>query len=173
MQPLLRRCRLCLQLRTTALFPSLIRWFVLGQRRRCGNCSSTGRGALLVKLHGRSWMSKWFYDTSTGTATRAVRCGSLLERAWLAQGISYEETQWTRGFMWFRPPERNALRPRENGSCIAVCCSSVGFALVILTFAWPLIAQGHGKYNVTQGPTCGPEVVGSLRTQVLHAWCSK
>jgi hypothetical protein len=29
-------------------------------------------------------LSKWFYDISIGTATRAVRCGSLLERAWLA-----------------------------------------------------------------------------------------
>jgi hypothetical protein len=26
-------------------------------------------------------MPKWFYDTSTGTTTRAARCGSLLERA--------------------------------------------------------------------------------------------
>jgi hypothetical protein len=24
-------------------------------------------------------LSKWFYDTSTGTAARAARCGSLLE----------------------------------------------------------------------------------------------
>jgi hypothetical protein len=53
----------------------------------------------------------WFYDTSTGTATRAAHCGSLLERAWLAQGISYEGTRWTRGFMWFGPLERNTLHP--------------------------------------------------------------
>jgi hypothetical protein len=71
--------------------------------------------------------------------------------------------------MWFRPPERNPLRPRENGSCITVCCSNIGFTLVILTLAWPLIAQGHGKYNVTQGPTDGPEVVESLRTRALPA----
>jgi hypothetical protein len=32
-------------------------------------------------------------------------------------------------FMWFGLPERNTLRPRENGNCIAVCCSSVGLAL--------------------------------------------
>jgi hypothetical protein len=25
-------------------------------------------------------VSKWFYDTSTGAATRAAHCGSLLER---------------------------------------------------------------------------------------------
>jgi hypothetical protein len=79
-------------------------------------------------------MSKWFYDTSAGIATRAARCGSLLERAWLAQGVSYEGTWWTRGFTWFEPPERNILCPQGNESCIAVFCSSVGFALVILTF---------------------------------------
>jgi hypothetical protein len=45
--------------------------------------------------------------------------------------------------------ERNTLRPRENGSYIAVCCSSVGLTLLILTFVWPFISQGHGKYNVT------------------------
>jgi hypothetical protein len=33
------------------------------------------------------------------------------------------------GFTWFRPPERNTLRPRENESYITVCCSSVGLAL--------------------------------------------
>jgi hypothetical protein len=42
-----------------------------------------------------------------------------------------------------------------------------------LMFAWPLIAQGHDKCNVTQGPTGGPEVVGSSRTRALSAWCSK
>jgi hypothetical protein len=45
--------------------------------------------------------------------------------------------------------ERNTLRPRENESYIAVCCSSVGLTLLILTFVWPFISQGHGKYNVT------------------------
>jgi hypothetical protein len=33
------------------------------------------------------------------------------------------------GFLSFRPPERKTLRPQENGSCIAVCCSCVGLAL--------------------------------------------
>jgi hypothetical protein len=67
-------------------------------------------------------LSKWFYDTSPGTAIRAAHGGSLIgwTKALDAQGISYERTRWTRGFMWFEPPERNTLRPRENGSCIAV-----------------------------------------------------
>jgi hypothetical protein len=44
-------------------------------------------------------------------------------------------------------------------------CSSVAFALVILMFVWPFIAQGHGKYNATQGPTGGPGVGESLCTR--------
>jgi hypothetical protein len=97
----------------------------------------------------------------------------LLERAWFTQGVSYEGTRWTQEFTWFGPPERNTLYPRENERCITVCCSSIGLALLILTFAWHFIAQGHDKYNVTQGLTGGPGVVGSLCTRVLPAWCSK
>jgi hypothetical protein len=92
------------------------------------------------------------YDTFTDTAKRAVRCGSLLERVRFIQDVSYQGTRWIRGFTWFELPERNTLRLRENESCIVVFCSSVGFALMILTFAWPLLAQGHDKHNVTQGP---------------------
>jgi hypothetical protein len=61
----------------------------------------------------------------------------------------------------------------RDGCCIAVCCSSIGLTFFILMFAWPFIAEGHGKYNVTQGPTGGPGVVGSMRTRALPAWCSK
>jgi hypothetical protein len=32
-------------------------------------------------------------------------------------------------FTRFRPSEHNTLHPWENGSCIVVCCSSVGLAL--------------------------------------------
>jgi hypothetical protein len=33
----------------------------------------------------------------------------------------------------------------------------------------PFIVQGHDSYIVTQGPTGGPGVVGSLRTRALPA----
>jgi hypothetical protein len=118
-------------------------------------------------------ISKWFYDTSIGTATRVAHCGSFVGGGLGLSDVSYRGTRWRRGFTWFGPSERNTLRLRENGSYIAVCCSSVGIALVILTFAWPLLAQGHDKYNVTQGPKGCPGVVGSLRTRALPAWCSK
>jgi hypothetical protein len=49
-----------------------------------------------------------------------------------------------------------------------VFCSSVAFALVILTFVWPFIAQGHGKYNATQDPTGGPGVGKSLCTRAYR-----
>jgi hypothetical protein len=43
--------------------------------------------------------------------------------------LAMEEHDGDERFMWFEPPERNTLRPRENESCITVCCSSVGLAL--------------------------------------------
>jgi hypothetical protein len=104
---------------------------------------------------------------------------------------SYGWTWWISRFTWFGLPERNTLRLRENGSCIAVCCSSVDLAPVILMFVWPFIAQDHGKYNVTQARQVAPgwldpyvlghylpavandDFNGSLRTRALPAWCSE
>jgi hypothetical protein len=77
-------------------------------------------------------LSKWFYDTSPGTTTRAACGGSLIggTKALNTQCVSYEGTRWTRGFTWFGPPERNTLCPRENESyCIVVYCSSLGLNL--------------------------------------------
>jgi hypothetical protein len=68
-------------------------------------------------------MSKWFYNTSTGAATGAARCGSFVGGAQIAQGVGYQEIRWTRGFTWFGPPERNTLRPRVNG--VVLLCLSV------------------------------------------------
>jgi hypothetical protein len=75
---------------------------------------------------------KWFYNTSSGTATRAARGGSLIgeTKTLHTRDVSYEGTRWTRGFIWFRSLERNTLRLRENESCcIIVCCSSLGLKL--------------------------------------------
>jgi hypothetical protein len=69
-------------------------------------------------------MSKWFYDTSTGTAPREQPAVVLLlEWAQIAQGVGYEEMRWTRGFTWFRLSERNTLRPWVNG--VVLLCLSV------------------------------------------------
>jgi hypothetical protein len=71
-------------------------------------------------------LSKWFHNTSSDTVIRAARKGSLIggTKTLDAQGVSYDETRW---FTWFRPPERNTIHQRENGSCcIAVCCSNLG-----------------------------------------------
>jgi hypothetical protein len=46
-----------------------------------------------------------------------------------APGVNYEGTRRTEGFTRFEPPERITLRPRENESCIAVCCSNVGLTI--------------------------------------------
>jgi hypothetical protein len=68
-------------------------------------------------------MSKWFYDTSTGAATGAARCGSFVGEAQIAQGVGYQGIRWTQRFTWFEPPERNTLRPRVNG--VVLLCLSV------------------------------------------------
>jgi hypothetical protein len=62
-------------------------------------------------------MSMWFYDTSTGTAIRAARRGSLIEGA----KALHVQGRWTWWFMWVRSLEHNTLRPRENESYIVVC----------------------------------------------------
>jgi hypothetical protein len=68
-------------------------------------------------------MSKWFYSTSTDTATRAAHCGLLLEglrplalQLWMKQG-GHDD------FTWFEPPERNTLHPQDELYCY-VCSSS-------------------------------------------------
>jgi hypothetical protein len=68
-------------------------------------------------------MSKWFYDTSTGAATGAARCGSFAGGAQIAQGVGYQGIRWTRGFTWFGQLEHNTLRPRVNG--VVLLCLSV------------------------------------------------
>jgi hypothetical protein len=52
-----------------------------------------------------------------------------------------------KGFTWFRLPERNTLRPRENESCIAVCCSSIGLALVVFGSVPPILTSAVAFYS--------------------------
>jgi hypothetical protein len=59
-------------------------------------------------------MSKRFYDTSTGAAIGADRCGSFVGEGFGLLVVVYERTWWTPRFTWFRPQERNTLRPWEN-----------------------------------------------------------
>jgi hypothetical protein len=68
----------------------------------------------LVVLPIQQQLSKWFYDTSTSTATRAARCSLFVGEGLVLLGVSYRGTQWRRGFTWFGPTERNTLRPQEN-----------------------------------------------------------
>jgi hypothetical protein len=59
-----------------------------------------------------------------------------------------------------------------------VCYSSIDLALnglkrdLSLTFAWPFIAQGYNKYNVTQGPMASgwldPCILGRYLTGVAN-----
>jgi hypothetical protein len=40
-------------------------------------------------------VSKWFYDTSTGAATGATRCGSFARGAQIVRGVGYPGIRWT------------------------------------------------------------------------------
>jgi hypothetical protein len=74
-------------------------------------------------------LSKCFYDTSTDIAMRAACYSSFIGDGLDLSDVSYKKHSGDERFTWFRPPERNTLRPRENENCIAVCCLSVGFTL--------------------------------------------
>jgi hypothetical protein len=70
--------------------------------------------ALLSREPITPGLSKWFYDTFTGTATRVAHCGSLLEelrslllQLWMKQDEHDD-------FMWFRLSECNTLYPRDE-----------------------------------------------------------
>jgi hypothetical protein len=65
-------------------------------------------------------MLKWFYDTSIGTVTRAVRCDSFIREGIGLSDVSYGGTRWRRKIYVVQQSERNTLHPRENESCIVV-----------------------------------------------------
>jgi hypothetical protein len=115
-------------------------------------------------------LSKWFYDTSTGAATGAARCGSFVGGAQIAQGVGYQRIRWTRGFTWFRPPERNTLHPRVNGVvllCLSVRLKSRGPFLsphCPWHLSGPFIAQGRAVTVRPHGPTGGPGAGRPLRS---------
>jgi hypothetical protein len=68
-------------------------------------------------------LSKWFYDTFTGVAIGAARCGSFVGGGFGLLVASYEEIRWIRGFTWFGSSERNTLRPRVKG-VVLLCLSA-------------------------------------------------
>jgi hypothetical protein len=53
-------------------------------------------------------------------------------------------------FKWLEPPERNTLCPRENGSCIIVCCSSISLALACPGFSLSILTSIVAFYSTRQ-----------------------
>jgi hypothetical protein len=51
------------------------------------------------------------------------------------------------GFLWIRLLECNTLHPRENGSCIVVCYSSIGLALGYLGFSLIILTSAAAFYS--------------------------
>jgi hypothetical protein len=87
--------------------------------------------------------------------------------------VGYGRTWWAPRFIWFRPPERNILRPWEN----EVVLLKPGLARVSLTLSsgresifdpreevstWSFYSLILGSYNETRGLTDGPKVVKTL-----------
>jgi hypothetical protein len=106
-------------------------------------------------------VSKWFYNTSTGAATGAACCGSLIGKGFSLLVVSYWWTRWTQRFTWFRPLEHNTLRPRENWVVLLKPVLPVWAWAFFLTDpyevapAWAFYSSMLGSYNDSQGPTGG------------------
>jgi hypothetical protein len=101
-------------------------------------------------------------DSSTGTATRAARCGLLL----VELGFSYAQARWTQGFLSGsgRPPERKTLRPLMLYCC--VCLFKLELNMSCFS-AWPTFYRSRSaSYMKNRGLTGGPKVVGALLQQL-------
>jgi hypothetical protein len=109
-------------------------------------------------------MSKWFYDTSTGAATGAAHCGSFIGGTQITQGVGYQGIRWTRGFTWFGPPERNTLRPRENGVVLPCLSARLRSSFLCVCLPGPFIAQGRAVTVRPHGPIGGPGAGRPLRS---------
>jgi hypothetical protein len=108
------------------------------------------------------------------------RCGSFVGGAQITQGVGYQGIRWTRGFTWFRPLERNTLRPRVNGVvllCLSARLRSSLFSLSVRVcgvrpgsvpydcrLPGPFIAQGRAVTGRPHGTTGGPGAGRPLRS---------
>jgi hypothetical protein len=88
----------------------------------------------------------------------------LLERVYVSRMLAIWKHGGDKRFTLFGPPERNTLRPWENGSCITVCCSNVGlalgcpgFRLSILTFATAFYSTRPQRLHCDLGPDRWPQ----------------
>jgi hypothetical protein len=71
----------------------------------------------------------------------------LLERAYVTQMLAMGEHGGDERFMWFGPPKRNTIRPRENESYIDVCYSSVGLVLSCHEFGLSILTSVVAFYS--------------------------
>jgi hypothetical protein len=108
------------------------------------------------------------------------RCGSFVGGAQIAQGVGYQGIRRTQGFTWFRPPERNTLRPRVNEVvllCLSTRLRSLLFSLSVRVcgvrlgsvpcdcrLPGPFIAQGRVVTGRPHGPIGGPGAGRPLRS---------
>jgi hypothetical protein len=117
-------------------------------------------------------MLKWIYDTSTGAATGAARCGSFVGKGFSLLVVS---SRWTQGFMWFDPSERNTLCPWENGVVLlkpGLTCVSLSLSFFFLPLDWrlpgPFIGQGRTVTTSLKARQLAPGQVGPYA--IGHQW---
>jgi hypothetical protein len=110
-------------------------------------------------------LSKWFCDTSTGTATGAARCGSFVGKAFNLLVVSSRRTWWHDDL---RGSGRLSVIPYIHGRT-EVYCAQACLAWAFYFFNPLEVASTRAFYssrsdsfNETRGPTGGPEVVETL-----------
>jgi hypothetical protein len=115
-------------------------------------------------------MSKWFYDTSTGTATRAARCSSLFGEAKVRLTLGHFSQG---GHKDLRGSGRRSVTPYVHGMryCIGRVMLKLGLNLPKRALKRPCLnsaparsvySSRPGSYIEIRGPTGGPEVVEAL-----------
>jgi hypothetical protein len=90
-------------------------------------------------------MSKWFYDTSTGAATRAARCGSFIGGVVVSWSLAMDERG---GHEDLRGSSRRSVIPyvheRTELYCSSLPCLSLPFFFPMKRcLSDPFIAQGR------------------------------
>jgi hypothetical protein len=116
------------------------------------------------RFHGWLTLSMWFYDTFIDVAIGVVYYDFFVGGTQIAQGVGYQRIRWTRGFTWFRSPERNTLRPRENVVVLLCLSARLRSSFLCVCLLGPFIAQGRAVTVRPHDPTGGPGAGRPLRS---------
>jgi hypothetical protein len=113
---------------------------------------------LFTKVQEVSLLSKRFYDILIDAAARLACCGSFVRGSFSLLVASYKWMWWTHEFTWFKPPERNTLRPWENWVVLLKPALTEPFFNLPREEApaRAFYSSRSGSYIETRGPTGSP-----------------